>query len=290
MTKNYYEILNVTKESTIDEIKKSYRKLSMKYHPDKNDGEDSKMKEITVAYSVIGDPGKKKQYDLESSAPNPEDLINMFFGNSRNVYFNQDMFQSMGQSGNIPFFTNMQHNIFNNNNFVRTLVHTVNVTLEELYSNSPIKTIITKTITTNNTSVVVNEDIIINVPSTILNTNYVVLKQKGNVINNNKGDLKIKFVLIEHSHFSLYKNDIIFCHEIKLKDALCGFSFNIEYIDGKKYKINNTNTIISPSYKKEINNMGLLLNGSKGKLIIMFKILFPTHLSEETKQKLKEVL
>lgn len=290
MTKKYYDILNVTKNSSIDEIKKSYRKLSMKYHPDKNDGEDSKMKEITEAYSIIGDPIKKQQYDLESSAPNPEDLINMFFGNSGNVYFNPDMFQTMRQSSNIPFFTNMQHNIFNNTNFVRTLVHTVNVTLEELYNNSPIKTIITKTITTNNASTVVTEEIIINVPSTILDSNNVILKQKGNVINNNAGDLKIKFVLIEHDSFTLYKNDIIFCHEIKLKDALCGFHFNIEYIDGKKYKINNTNTIISPSYKKEINNMGLLQNGKKGKLIIMFKILFPTQLSEETKQNLKELL
>ena len=290
MTKKYYEILNVTKDNTIDEIKKSYRKLSMKYHPDKNNGEDSMFKELNNAYGVIGDPIKKQQYDLESSMQNPEDLINMFFGNSGNVYFNPDLFQSMGQSSNLPFFTNMQHNIFNNTNFVRTLVHTVNVTLEELYNNSPIKTTITKTITTNNTSVIVNEEIVINVPSTLLNSNNIILKQKGNVINNNKGDLKIKFVLIEHSTFSIYKNDIIFCHEINLKDALCGFHFNIHYIDGKQYKINNTNTIITPSYKKEINNMGLLLNGSKGKLIIMFKILFPTQLSEETKQKLKEVL
>jgi len=290
MTKKYYDILNVTKDNTSDEIKKSYRKLSMKYHPDKNNGEDSKMKELTEAYSILGDPEKKRKYDLESSMPNPEDLINMFFGNSGNVYFGPDLFHSMGQSSNIPFFTNMQQNVYNNTNFVRTLVHTVNVTLEEFYNNSSIKTTITKNIATNNTSVVVNEEITITVPSTLLDVNYIILKQKGNVINNNKGDLKIKFVLIEHNTFSIYKNDVIFCHDIKLKDALCGFYFNINYIDGKKYKINNTNTVITPSYKKEINNMGLLKNGKRGKLIIMFKILFPHELSDETKQKLSELL
>ena len=290
MTKNYYNILNVTKDSTNDEIKKSYRKLSMKHHPDKNNGEDSMMKEITEAYNILGDPDRKKKYDMESSMPKPEDLINMFFGNSGNVYFNPDMFQNMGQASNIPFFTNMQHNIFNNTSFVRTLVHSVNVTLEEFYNNSSITTTVTKTITTNNNSIVVNEEITVNVPPTLLDLNYIILKQKGNVFNNNKGDLKIKFILIEHSKFSLYKNDIIFCHEIKLKDALCGFNFQIDYIDGKKYKINNTNTIITPSYRKEINNMGLLKNGNRGKLVIMFKILFPDKLNEETKLKLKEIL
>jgi curved DNA-binding protein len=290
MTKNYYDILKVTKESTADEIKKSYRKLSMKYHPDKNNGEDSKMKELTEAYNIIGDPIKKKRFDQESSAPNPEDLINMFFGNSGNVFFPTDIFQNARQTGNFPFFTNMQQNVYNNTNFVRILVHTVNITLEELYNNSQIKTIVSKTITTNNTSIIVNEEIIINVPPTLLDSDMVVLKGKGNVINNNKGDLKIKFKILEHGVFSVYNNDIIFCREIQLKDALCGFYFNIDYIDGKKYKINNTNTIISPTYRKEINNMGLLKNGQKGKLIIMFKILFPDKLSEETKQKIKELI
>ena len=63
MTNNYYEILNVTKDSSIDEIKKSYRKLSMKYHPDKNNGEDSKMKEITEAYETLSDDKKRAMYD-----------------------------------------------------------------------------------------------------------------------------------------------------------------------------------------------------------------------------------
>lgn len=291
MTKNYYDILNVTKDSSVDEIKKSYRKLSMKYHPDKNNGEDTKMKEITEAYSVIGDPTRKKKYDLEMSAPNPEELINMFFGNAGgNGFFNPEMFQNMSQGRNFNFFTNMQENLFNNVNFVRPLIHTLHVTLEEFFNNSEIKTNVKKMITTNNNSITVNEEITVNVPATLLDSNFLIIKNKGNVINNNKGDLKIKFILIDHDSFSLYKNDIIFCREISLKDALCGFTFNIEYLDGKKYKINNTTNIITPSYRKEINNMGVFKNGKKGKLIIMFKILFPDTLSLETKQKLSELL
>ena len=61
--KNYYEILGVSKEATAEEIKKSYRKLSLKYHPDKNpDGED-KFKEISEAYSILSDNEKRNKYD-----------------------------------------------------------------------------------------------------------------------------------------------------------------------------------------------------------------------------------
>ncbi len=68
---DYYKILNVSKKATIAEIKKSYRKLARKYHPDLNPGDkvaEKKFKEITEAYEVLKDPKKKKQYDTFGSA------------------------------------------------------------------------------------------------------------------------------------------------------------------------------------------------------------------------------
>ena len=61
--KNYYEILGVSKDATAEEIKKSYRKLSLEYHPDKNKSGEEKFKEISEAYSIVGDTAKKIQYD-----------------------------------------------------------------------------------------------------------------------------------------------------------------------------------------------------------------------------------
>lgn len=66
MNKDYYKILDVDKKSTQADIKKAYRKLARKYHPDLNPGDksaESRFKEIQEAYSVLSDPKKRKQYD-----------------------------------------------------------------------------------------------------------------------------------------------------------------------------------------------------------------------------------
>ncbi len=64
--KDYYKVLGVKKSATQEEIKKAYRKLAVKYHPDKNEGDkasEEKFKEISEAYEVLGDPEKRKKYD-----------------------------------------------------------------------------------------------------------------------------------------------------------------------------------------------------------------------------------
>ena len=63
MGKDYYKILGAEKNSSADELKKAFRKLAHKYHPDKKDGDEKKFKEINEAYQVLGDESKRKQYD-----------------------------------------------------------------------------------------------------------------------------------------------------------------------------------------------------------------------------------
>lgn len=83
---NYYNILNVNSNASPEEIKKQFRKLSMKYHPDKNgNSKDSEVifQKISAAYDTLGDSSKRKEYDLnlKFGSSNPtHDLFNAFFG------------------------------------------------------------------------------------------------------------------------------------------------------------------------------------------------------------------
>ena len=62
MAKNYYDILGVDKKASKEEVKKAFRKLAQKHHPDKG-GDEAKFKEITEAYSVLSDEKKRREYD-----------------------------------------------------------------------------------------------------------------------------------------------------------------------------------------------------------------------------------
>ena len=92
--RDYYEVLGINKSATADEIKKAYRKMAIKYHPDKNPGDkeaEEKFKEAAEAYSVLKDPEKKAQYDqfghagmnggaggFGGSSMNMDDIFSMF--------------------------------------------------------------------------------------------------------------------------------------------------------------------------------------------------------------------
>lgn len=95
MAKDYYEILGVAKTASQDEIKRAYRKLAMRYHPDKNKDKDAegRFKEINESYAVLSDPEKRKQYD----AYGPDAFSQRFSQEDifRGANF-EDIFRSMG--------------------------------------------------------------------------------------------------------------------------------------------------------------------------------------------------
>lgn len=103
--KNYYDILGVNRNSSQDEIKKAYRALAMKYHPDKSTGNEERFKEINEANEVLSDRTKKSKYDQQ------------FYQASRPSYSEDDSFVKYGSSGQFDFSEMMKDplwgNIFN---------------------------------------------------------------------------------------------------------------------------------------------------------------------------------
>uniref|UniRef100_A0A7S4UMS2 J domain-containing protein n=1 Tax=Paramoeba aestuarina TaxID=180227 RepID=A0A7S4UMS2_9EUKA len=101
-SQDYYAALEVTKEATPEEIRKAYRRLAMKWHPDKNpdnlEEAERKFKEVGEAFQVLSDPNKKREYDMSRTSGgqayftpppmNPNDIFAHFFG-GMNPFFDQ---------------------------------------------------------------------------------------------------------------------------------------------------------------------------------------------------------
>ena len=134
--KDYYNILGIDKQATVDEIKKSYRKLSLKWHPDKwanksnkeKKEAEEKFKNIAEAYSVLSDKNKRKEYDLFGT-------VDSSSFNSRN-FDPFEMFKNMdmGNFGGFnPFGNFKKQKMVNKGSSIK---FNVKITLEELYNNS----------------------------------------------------------------------------------------------------------------------------------------------------------
>ena len=323
-TTSFYNVLDVPETATADEIKKAYRKLSMMYHPDKNNNSQEsteKFQKISEAYEVLGDVEKKKEYDLMHNNPffkmmNPgmsqgtggmhavDELFSNLFGMQFMSGGGPDIqFMGQGHGPNIRVFQNgipvqgQHQSHFGQQMFGQgqqkpaPIIKHINVPIDKILTGTTIPVDIERWLMENGTKMFEHETIYVTVPKGIDEGEIIMLKDKGNILNEtNKGIIKIFIKIENNTEFKRSGLDLILNKTITVKEALCGFSFDLKYITGKTYTITNSSgNIISHGYQKLIPNMGFTREEHTGNLQIIFDVKFPEKLPEDVLAALNAV-
>lgn len=307
MSENYYNILEVSETASLDEIKKSYRKLSMMYHPDKNKNNPeatSKFQKISEAYETLGDIDKRKEYDAMRNNP----FIKMMHGGGGGAGGTgqtsmEDLFANLF-SGGMPFnsfppgMANVRifHNgvPINAQGFTQKptpIIKNIIIPIDKILSGTTVPIDIERWIIQDGNKVFEHENIYVTIPKGIDEGEMIILREKGNIVREDcVGDIKIFIKIENNTDFKRSGLDLIYEKTISVKEALCGFTFELKYITGKIYTINNqSGNIISHGYRKIIPNMGFSREQHSGNLIIIFNIKFPDKLTEESMEQLRKI-
>ena len=172
------------------------------------------------------------------------------------------------------------------------IVKHLTITIDQVLTGCNVPIEIERWVTESGQKIFEKETLYITVPKGVDDNEIILLKEKGNILNDRyKGDVKIFIKIENNSDFKRQGLDLYLDKKISLKESLCGFSFELNYINGKSYILNNNvGNIITPGYKKIIPNMGLSRDGHTGNLIVTFEVLFPTTLSPENMALIKTAL
>ena len=284
---NDYDILEIDKNASINEIKIAYIKLAKKYHPDKNNNIDASDKFIQVQ----------------------EAYKNMVKKKTGNKYYN--IFTDLYNEGIFDKYVNLLYNkiIYNNTGNNKTIV--INCNLEELY-NSCIKTIkYTRRITTSPIDYVMENKIInLNISSKNYNNQKIIYERYGDGIEYGKpiNDLIIIIKEEEHDLYERIGNDLFINIDLSLKEALTyNTTINIPLLNNTFYN-HKIDKIINPGYQDTIKNFGMPISDTNfgmpisdtnfgmpisdtnfgmpisdtnfGNLIMKFNIIFPLTLTD----------
>ena len=284
MAKSLYETLGVNEHASADEIKKAYRKLARKYHPDVNKDESAieKFKEINAAYEVLSDKKKKDEYDMygdqifggqnfhdfaqnQGSNVDLDDLLKSIFGGGGGAGFGGGGFGGGGSSS-------------------VDLDQRINIAISFYISVKGGK---------HNVSLN-NESFDIKIPAGIKNGETLRVRGKGSVGRMGKrGDLLIKVEVSESPVFERKENDLHMSMDVNLKTALFGGKVTVESL------INDDITLKVPKNTK--NGQKFRVRGAgvvdrktslKGNLYLTANIILPDvdDLDDEFKQILEEKL
>ena len=308
MAVSHYELLELKENATKDEVVKSYRRLSMIHHPDRPGGNKDKFQKISEAYEVLSSDEKRQTYDMSQ---NGSQMFSKMGGGTPVDEIFASMFAGMGGMGGLHGMQSMGGNgmpqvrIFHNSvpmqqSNVRffaqkppAIVKHISIPIVQILSGTTVPIEIERIISTRGEKSTEKETVYIKIPQGIDEGEVLVIPQKGNVLMANeeiKGDVKISIHIENDTAFTRKGLDLIYEKTITVKEALCGFSFELKYLTGKVYaSTNGMGHILGNGYNKSIPNMGFERNGHTGNLIIVFTIRMPEKLSSDVLYALKKI-
>jgi len=286
---DYYQLLGLTKTASADEIKKAYRKMAIKYHPDKNPGNkeaEETFKQISEAYAVLSDPQKKAQYDQFGSSGfhqrySQEDIFRNFdFGDifKDMGYGSDDIFSRIfagGAQGGTRFRTRKQRG----EDFSMEL----SVTFREAATGGEKRVSFMRE--------GVREDLSVKIPAGIANEAKLRIQGKGGSGSNGgpAGDLYLTIKVATDPVFSREDDDIIVERTIRFSEAALGTTLEVPTLDGaKRIKVPAG---IQPGTKIRLKGFGIPHMGktSKGDLFVKISVQVPEHLTAAQKKLIEEL-
>lgn len=292
---DYYKILGVDKNASEDEIKKAYRKLARKYHPDVNPNNkeaENKFKEINEANEVLSHPQNRKKYDQYGKDWKHAEEFEKAKKNQQNHkqrqhYGRQKTYANFDESDFSEFFSSMFGGGFQSQRSRRTKFKGQDYKAELQLNLIDVMKSQKQTISIN------GKNIRLTIPAGVKNGQVIKIKNHGEKVGEGgvNGDLYIKFNIINNTPFKRDENDLYVTIELDLYKAILGGDLIINTIDGKKLKLkvqpetqNETKVKLKgkgvPIYKKENQN---------GDLFITYKIKIPSHLSTREKELFTEL-
>jgi DnaJ family protein B protein 4 len=316
---NFYETLEIAKDASETEIKKAYRTMSLKWHPDRNPSPESRSKfqEINEAYETLSDSEKKSQYDDELNGvrrnmfevhmdgmggnmpPDLGEIFNMMFSGGMPGMRHGGMpegihiFHSGPGGAHFSMGGGAGINIFQQMHKPPSIIKNIQIPFQLAYSGCTLHVPIEKWVIRNNIKVNETETIYVPIPAGVDNNEVIVMRDCGNAASDDlKGDVKFIVAVENDSLFVREGMDLHYKKNISLKESLTGFSFEIQHINGKMISINNrvNRTIVKPGYTRTIPGLGMNRDNNTGNFVITFLVDFPETLSEEQMQKLEEIL
>ena len=268
--KNYYEILGVDESANQADIKKSFRSLAFKYHPDRNKEPDAegKFKEINEAYDTLGDESKRQNYDNQRKFGNNPmggfHFHNMSGGGFHNM---EDILGEILRGGGFGGFrpnknpdTNIQ----------------LSISMEDAYNGKSVPIQFT-----DNTGHQIN--VTVNIYPGMESGTRVRFPGNGSKQNQNlpPGDLYVVVVIAPHPTFERSGPHLLTKKTISLWESLVGCDASIQTIDGGKITVKIPPLTKDGSMLK-VKNKGMPVNPTNmGDLMVQVSVSTPTHLTDE---------